>query len=234
MSNKRRILSIVLIAITAITVVPYFLTPTEKIWGAGEEPYMVIAGKKPSDAKISIRVNYFGRGESCSGWSWNEGSGKVNTGIYNESFKFEHNFSSDDNFYELRIPYQPRQPERGCITYLSNMEVELTNAFDTVGFANLRIKKAGKDYYNKPLALTSKIEAKDCNSRLYQWSKDVWKGITGCYYFVNKKKISETSETNAESVYFDFSQFNSDTVIHYDILAGEEYRSTPLDPQTGK
>ncbi|MGD8231731.1 hypothetical protein [Vibrio sp. TRT 1302] len=233
MSNKQRILSIVLIAITAITVLQY-LTPTEKIWGEGEEPYMVIAGKKPSDAKISVRVNYFGRGESCSGWSWNAGSGKVNTGIYNESFKFEHNFSSDDNFYELRIPYQPRQPERGCITYLSNMEVELTNAFDTVGFANLRIKKAGKDYYNKPIALTSKIEAKDCNSEVYKSLRKVWAGATGCDFYFNQKRISKESEFNAESVYFDFSQFNSDTVIHYDILAGEKYRSAPLDPQTGK
>lgn len=233
MSNKQRILSIVLIAITAITVLQY-LTPTEKIWGEGEEPYMVIAGKKPSDAKISVRVNYFGRGESCSGWSWNAGSGKVNTGIYNESFKFEHNFSSDDNFYELRIPYLPRQPERGCITYLSNMEVELTNAFDTVGFANLRIKKAGKDYYNKPIALTSKIEATNCDAVIHQWKNNTWSGGLGCIFYTDDEKKSKKPEFNAESVYFDFSQFNSDTVIHYDILAGEEYRSTPLDPQTGK
>ncbi|MGD8112718.1 hypothetical protein [Vibrio sp. TRT 17S01] len=233
MSIKQRALSIALIIITAMALV-YFLAPSERIWGAGEEPYMVIAGKKPSDAKISVQVNYFGRGESCSGWSWNAGSGKVNTGNYNEHFTIEHNFSKDEDFYELRIPYQPRQPETNCITHLSNMEVKLTNEFDTVGFANLRINQAGNDYYNKPTELTSKLEARDCNSYLYQWSKDIWKGITGCYYVIDNKMLSQESQTNAQSVYFDFSQFNSDTVIHYDILPGEEYRSTSLDPQTGK
>ncbi|MGY5539379.1 hypothetical protein [Vibrio brasiliensis] len=232
MSNKQRILSIVLIIITVILFV-YYLGPSERIWGAGEEPYMVIAGKKPADANISVRVNYFGRGESCSGWSWNAGSGKVNTGIYNESFKLEHNFSADENFYELRIPYQPRQPERGCITYLSNMEVKLINAFDTVGFANLRIYRAGTDYDNKPIGLTSTIEAKKCEP-FYSAKYNRWTNGFGCFYYVNGEKKSKDQEFNAESVYFDFSQFNSDTVIHYDILAGEEYRSTPLDPQTGK
>ncbi|MEF1255671.1 hypothetical protein [Vibrio sp. M260112] len=233
MSNKQRILSIVLIIITVILFV-YYLGPSERIWGAGEEPYMVIAGKKPADANISVRVNYFGRGESCSGWSWNAGSGKVNTGIYNESFKFEHNFSADENYYELRIPYQPRQPERGCITYLSNMEVELINAFDTVGFANLRIYRSGTEYGNKPRDLASKIESRNCNSYIFKGLGKVWSGSLGCYLFVDDEKISQKPNYNAESVYFDFSQFNSDTVIHYDILAGENYRTAPLDPETGK
>ncbi|MCW8333040.1 hypothetical protein [Vibrio paucivorans] len=232
MSIKERTLSIVLIIITVILFV-YYLRPSERIWGAGEEPYMVIAGKKPSDAKISVQVNYFGRGESCSGLSWNAGSGKVSTGNYNEHFTIEHNFSKDESFYELRIPYQPRQPETNCITHLSNMEVKLTNAFDTVGFANLRINKAGTDYYNKPLELTSKIEARKCEP-FYSPKYDRWTNGFGCFYYVNGEKKSQDQEFNAETVYFDFSQFNSDTVIHYDIVAGDDYRSTPLDPQTGK
>ncbi len=233
MNTKGKALAIMLIAITAM-ILAYYLAPSEKIWGAGEEPYMVITGKKPADAKISVRVNYFGRGESCSGWSWNAGSGKVNTGIYNESFEFEHNFSPDENFYELRVPYQPRQPERGCITYLSNMEVELTNTFDTVGFANLRIYQSGTDYDNKPLDLSSQIESRDCDSYIFKGLGNVWSGSLGCYLFVNEDKVSQKPNYNAETVYFDFSQFNNDTVIHYDILAGEDYRSTPLDPQTGQ
>jgi len=48
------------------------------------------------------------------------------------------------------------------------------------------------------------------------------------------KKIYKVPNYNAETLYFDFSQFNDDTVIHYDILAGDNYRSEPLDPQTGK
>ncbi|MGY5615448.1 hypothetical protein ACXHQ6_20310, partial [Vibrio brasiliensis] len=69
---------------------------------------------------------------------------------------------------------------------------------------------------------------------VYKSLRKVWAGAIGCDFYFNQKRISKESEFNAESVYFDFSQFNSDTVIHYDILAGEEYRSTPLDPQTGK
>ncbi|MFA0144329.1 hypothetical protein AB4430_21545 [Vibrio kanaloae] len=233
MSIKERTLSIVLIAITAITLI-YYLAPSEKIWGAGEESYMVIAGKKPLDAKISVRVNYFGRGESCSGWSWSAVSGDVKKGIYNESFNIEHNFSQTKDSYELRIPYQPRQPEANCITQLSNMEVKLVNAFDTVGFANLRIHRAGSDYDNQPIDLSSQVEARNCNGDIYRSLRKIWAGAIGCYYFVDNKKLSTESEFNAEKIHFDFSQFNDNTVIHYDILAGDDYRSTPLDPQTGK
>ncbi|PMM02894.1 hypothetical protein BCT63_16020 [Vibrio kanaloae] len=232
MSIKERTLSIVLIAITAITLI-YYLAPSEKIWGAGEESYMVIAGKKPLDAKISVRVNYFGRGESCSGWSWSAVSGDVKKGIYNESFNIEHNFSQTKDSYELRIPYQPRQPEANCITQLSNMEVKLVNAFDTVGFANLRIHRAGTDYDNKPMDVSSKVEAKMCEP-FYSQKHDRWTNGFGCYFYVNDKKTSNRQEFNAYTVHFDFSQFNDNTVIHYDILAGDDYRSTPLDPQTGK
>ncbi|MEZ9178000.1 hypothetical protein AB4200_19500 [Vibrio kanaloae] len=235
MSIKERTLSIVLIAITAITLI-YYLAPSEKIWGAGEEPYMVIAGKKPLDAKISVRVNYFGRGESCSGWSWSAVSGDVKKGIYNESFNIEHNFSQTKDSYELRIPYQPRQPEANCITQLSNMEVKLVNAFDTVGFANLRIHRAGTDYDNKPIGLSSQVEARNCRARYYEDLKK-WSSGLACSFYTDgkiKNKKSDLVVFNAYTVHFDFSQFNDNTVIHYDILAGDDYRSTPLDPQTGK
>lgn len=68
----------------------------DRIWGdSRDEPYMVIAGKKPVDAVISVRVRYFGRGEECSGWSWSASDGKVRTGHLNENFKIEHNFSTE-------------------------------------------------------------------------------------------------------------------------------------------
>jgi len=230
----KRVVPFAVIAVVGGMLVYHLSLPSEKIWGANGEPYMVIAGKKPVDARISVSVNYFGRGESCSGWSWNAGSGEVKKGIYNQSFKFEHNFSDDESRYELRVPYQPKEPEKNCITTLSDMEVELTNAFDTAGFANLRINKAGGEYYNRSLDVNAKIEAKGCDGKLYQWSKDIWKGIIGCIYAVNGKQISSQSETYAENIYFDFSQFSDYTVIHYDILEGDNYRSEPLDPQTGK
>jgi len=222
-----------LIAIVGGMLVYYFSQPSEKIWGANGEPYMVIAGKKPTDASISVRVNYFGRGESCSGWSWNSGSGEVRKGIYNQSFKFEHNFSDDETRYELRVPYQPREPERNCMTQLSNMEVKLTNAIDTAGFANLRINTSGVKYYNNPVNMNVKIEAKDCEP-YFSIKYKRWTNGFGCYFFIDGIQESKEQEFNTHQVYFDFAQFNDDTVIHYDILAGENYRSEPLDPTTGK
>lgn len=235
MKALKSVLTLFLIAVVGGGLVyQYNSVPSKKVWGAGGEPYMVISGQKPTDAVISVRVNYFGRGDACSGWSWNAGSGDINRGIYNESFKIDHNFSGDEAHYELRIPYQQRQPEKNCFTQLSDMEVKLTNAFDTVGFANLRVYQAGAEYYNKPLDLSSKIEAKNCDSYIFKGLGKVWSGSLGCNFFLNEKKMSKKPEYNAESVYFDFSQFNDETVIHYDILAGENYRSAPLDPQTGK
>lgn len=230
----KRVAPFVLIAVAGGMLVNYLSHQSEKIWGGNGEPYMVIGGKKPVDAIISVRVNYFGRGESCSGWSWNAGSGEVKKGIYNQSFKFEHNFSDDESSYELRVPYQPAEPEKNCITTLSDMEVEVTNAFDTVGFAKLRIYQAGNDYDDKAISLGSKIESKSCDAYIFKGLGNIWSGSIGCYLFVNEKKISKVPNYNVETLYFDFSQFGDDTVIHYDILAGENYRSEPLDPQTGK
>ncbi len=230
-----RKLTIVVIFAIGIGMVYYSYTKAKnQIWGESQgQPYMVIAGQKPADATISVRVNYFGRGEACSGWAWSASSGKTSKNIYNESFKIEHDFSSDPKRYELRIPYQIQQPEKGCFTHLSDMEVKLVNAFDTVGFANLRIYKAGHDYDNKPIALDSKIEARNCEA-YYSEEYKRWTHGFGCYYFLDQKKKSKDQEFNAETVYFDFSQFNDDTVIHYDILAGENYRSEPVDFNSGK
>ncbi|MGY2572706.1 hypothetical protein ACRQQK_02985, partial [Vibrio sp. C8] len=144
---------------------------------------------------------------------------------------FTQNFAEDDNHYELRVPYTTYKDAQNCIIELRDITVEAYNAYDSVGFAQLRIYQAGDRYNNKPIDLSSKIEAKDCNGHLYQWSKGVWKGIIGCYYFTDDKKLSKESETNAEKVYFDFSQFNDDTVITYNILAGDDYRSEPVEPQ---
>ncbi|MGY5615459.1 hypothetical protein ACXHQ6_20410, partial [Vibrio brasiliensis] len=132
------------------------------------------------------------------------------------------------------VPYSTYTNSKNCVVELRDIKVEAYNAFDTVGFAQLRIYQSGTDYNNKPLELTSKIESRGCDSYIFKGLGNVWSGSLGCYLFVNDAKVSQKPNYNAETVYFDFSQFNSDTVIHYDILAGEEYRSTPLDPETGK
>ncbi len=58
----KRVAPFAVIAVVGGMLVYYLNNPSEKIWGANGEPYMVIAGKKPVDARISVRVNYFGRG----------------------------------------------------------------------------------------------------------------------------------------------------------------------------
>lgn len=209
--------------------------PTQaQAWGSQEnQPYMTIVGQKPTDTKVSAQVYYFGRGESCSGWSWSASSGEVIDGNLHQTFQIEHNFSTDPNRYELRVPYQTQEPEKDCLTHLSRMEVTAKNNFDTVGFATLRIHKAGDNYYNKPISLNSKIEAKNCEP-YYSEEYKRWTNGFGCYYYIDKKKKSKDQEFNAETVYFDFSQFNDNTVINYDIIAGKDYRTEPLDPKTGK
>jgi hypothetical protein len=131
-------------------------------------------------------------------------------------------------------PYQTYIDSQNCIIELRDITVEAYNEFDTVGFAQLRIYQAGTEYYNKSVNLNSKVEARDCNSFIRQWKDNTWSGGLGCSFYINENKTSLEPEYNAERVHFDFSQFNDDTVIHYDILAGENYRSDPLDPQTGK
>ncbi|MEF1286127.1 hypothetical protein QTN94_20060, partial [Vibrio sp. M250220] len=133
----------------------------------------------------------------------------------------------------LRIPFQQYQDSFDCEVTLGDITVQAYNAFDTVGFAQLRIYQSGTKYYNKPIGLDSTIEAKKCEP-FYSAKYNRWTNGFGCFYYVNGEKKSKDQEFNAESVYFDFSQFNSDTVIHYDILAGENYRTAPLDQETGK
>ncbi|MFG0770525.1 hypothetical protein ACF8PD_01595 [Vibrio plantisponsor] len=192
-----------------------------------------IAGVKPIDANIKAWVNYWVTGDDCQAYSYDMFGRKAYRGG-KRTEHFAQNHADESNRYELRIPYQTYIDSQNCVVELRDITIEANNEFDKFGFAQLRIYQSGDDYDNKPIVLTSIVEAKDCNGRLYQWSKDIWKGIIGCIYVVNDNEISKQSETNAVSVYFDFSQFNDDTVIHYDILAGENYRSEPLDPQTGK
>ncbi|NIY91410.1 hypothetical protein [Vibrio diazotrophicus] len=208
-------------------------------WGAHSasntppQTYIRLSGIKPADSTIKAWANYIASGDDCESYSYDMFGQKAHQGGKITTF-FTQNFAEDDDHYELRIPYNTYTDTQNCIVELRDITVEAYNAFDSVGFAQLRIYQAGDRYNNKPIDLSSKIEAKDCNSHLYQWSKGVWKGVIGCYYFTNDKKLSKESETNAEKVYFDFSQFNDDTIIHYDIIAGKNYRIEALDPQTGK
>ena len=192
-----------------------------------------IAGMKPIDANIKAWANYWVTGDDCQAYSYDMFGRKAYRGG-KRTEHFTQNYANKLNRYDLRIPYQTYIDSQNCIIELRDITVEAYNEFDTVGFAQLRVYQAGNDYDNKPIDVNSKIEAKDCNSEVYRSLRTVWAGAVGCYFYFDDKVISKKPEYNAERVHFDFSQFNDDTIIHYDILAGENYRSEPLDPATGK
>ncbi|CAH8197937.1 hypothetical protein [Vibrio aestuarianus] len=113
---------------------------------------------------------------------------------------------------------------------LGRIIVQAYNKFGTVGFAELRIYQAGKKYYNRSIEPDTSITAKDCGA-YYSEKLNRWTNGFGCYYYIDGKRKSQVQEFNAYSAYYDFSKFNNDTVIHYDVLAGENYRSEPLDKE---
>jgi len=202
------------------------------ILNTSEQESIRVAGSKPTDATVKVWANYWVYGDNCEAYSYDMFGRKAHQGGKITTFFTPNEVDSDDR-YEFDVPYSSYTNSNNCIVELRDIKVEAYNAFDTVGFGQLRIYQSGTDYDNKPLGLSSQIESRACEP-FYSPKYNRWTNGFGCYYYVNGEKISKEQEFNAETVYFDFSQFNSDTVIHYDILAGENYRSTPLDPQTGR
>lgn len=222
-------------------IVIFVLNPFVK-WDTANKPpvgsspddhFIRIQGLKPDDANMVAYATFYGGGDECGSFFWSASDGKKRQGGRGV-FEIKHDFSTTPSQYELRIPYQNYQSS-GCDMKLHQITIEVNNQFDQGGFANLRISQSGKTY-NKAISLDSKIEAKNCNGNIYPWAKDMWKGSINCDYSINGKLINKAQLTynNGYTAYFNFSQFNDDTVIHYDILAGENYRSQPLDPQTGE
>ncbi|MFO4670639.1 hypothetical protein [Vibrio cholerae] len=198
---------------------------------SSEDQYIVIRGKKPKDADVTAYGTFFGGGETCKSFSWSASDGKKRKGG-KADILFEHNFSESNDSYELRLPFH-NFISSGCDMKLHQIEVEAKNDFDQVGFAKLRIYSPTNNY-DKVIDMNSIVQAKECNARIWQWaSKDRWSGAMTCFYFVNDIIKTNKPESNAYTVYYDFSKFNNDTVIHYDILAGENYRSEPLDKEKG-
>ncbi|WGW00172.1 hypothetical protein QF117_20190 [Vibrio sp. YMD68] len=192
-----------------------------------------VSGSKPIDATVKVWANYWVHGESCESYSYDMFGRKAHQGGKITTF-FTPNDIESNELYEFEVPYSTYTNSKNCVVELRDIKVEAYNAFDTVGFAQLRIYQAGNNYNNKPIDLGSKIEARDCNTFIHQWKDKTTSGGLGCNFYVDNKKSTTATEFNAYTVHFDFSQFNEDTVIHYDILAGDNYRSTPLDSQTGK
>ncbi|MEI8656830.1 hypothetical protein [Vibrio sp. Hal054] len=224
--------------ITFFLVVIFIVSPLVQ-WYSGNKPpigsspddhYIRIQGMKPVDAQIRAHATFYGGGEECSSFFWSASDGKKRQGGKGV-FKIKHDFSKTPDRYELRVPYQ-NYLSSGCDMQLWQITIGARNAFDTVGFADLRIYTAVNES-DKVLNINSKIEAKDCEPYFSEKYKK-WTNGFGCYFFIDGVRESKEQEFNAGQVYFDFSHFDDDTIIQYDILVGDNYRSEPLDPTTGK
>ncbi|MGD8121739.1 hypothetical protein [Vibrio sp. TRT 2004] len=122
-----------------------------------------VAGSKPTDATVKVWANYWVYGDDCESYSYDMFGQKAHRGGKITTFFTPSNDVSDDR-YQFTVPYSTYTSSKNCVVELRDIKVEAYNAFDTVGFAQLRIYQSGTDYNNKPLELTSQVEARDCHA----------------------------------------------------------------------
>ncbi|AQM21431.1 hypothetical protein [Vibrio anguillarum] len=227
-TNRKKRISIVVLFIALFFLgSDYYQISQPNIWGdEPDESYITISGKKPIDTKIDAWVGWGASGSNCKARTFSFSNVKWSKGA-NVDLHITYDFSADPNRYELRMPYQKYYDALNCDVTLGDIIVQAYNAFDTVGFAQLRIYSPNSAD-DKFLPFSSLIEAKDCNGDIFKSIRKEWAGAIGCHFYVDGKKKTKDEEFNAYTVYYDFSKFNNGTVIHYDILAGENYRSEPL------
>ncbi|EGQ8222759.1 hypothetical protein [Vibrio cholerae] len=234
LTRKKRISIIVLLIVLIFLGYDYYQSTQPNIWGdEPDESYITITGKKPKDAKIDAWAIWGASGDGCKARTFSFSNVKWSKGA-NVKWHITQDFSTDSNRYELRVPYQKYHDSLDCDVELGRVIVQAYNAFDTVGFAQLRIYNPTSTD-DKSLPFNSLIEARDCRARYYE-DLDEWSTGLACSFYTNGKIRDKRDlvEFNAYTVYYEFSKFNNDTVIHYDILAGENYRSEPLDKEKGR
>ncbi|MBF4290483.1 hypothetical protein, partial [Vibrio anguillarum] len=168
-----------------------------------DESYIKITGKKPKDAKVDAWARWGASGDECKARTFSFSNVKWSKGA-NVKWHITHDFSTDPNRYELRIPYQKYHDSLDCDVELGRIIVQAYNKFGTAGFAELRIYQAGKEYYNRPIDFKFSIAAKDCEP-YYSEKFNRWTKGFGCYYYVDEKMKSQDQEFNAYDVYYDFS-----------------------------
>jgi hypothetical protein len=189
-----------------------------------DEHYISIKGLKPEDTTVKAYGTFHGGGENCKSFSWSAVDGKKRKGG-KAVLRFAHNFAQNEKQYELRIPYK-NFLSNGCDMKLYRIVVDAKNAYDTVGFAELRITPPILEF-EKAIDITSMIEAKNCRDKYYpDWER--WAGGFACDYYINGARKAE-SEFSYQDINIDFSQFTDDTVIRYDITAGDNYRTEPQE-----
>ncbi|MCG7490495.1 hypothetical protein MHN79_13440 [Vibrio sp. Of14-4] len=189
-----------------------------------EDSYISIQGTKPKDAKVKAYGTFYGGGDECKSFSWSASDGKKRSGG-KAVLRITHNFSSDENHYELRMPYK-NFISSGCDMKLYSIVVDAENAYDTVGFAELRIypPRMASDEF---ISTQSVIEANNCRAKYYEKWKD-WSDGFACDYFIDEK-LEEKIEFSYMKIRLDFTQFSDDTVIQYNIVAGDNYRTEPKE-----
>ncbi|CAH1605302.1 conserved hypothetical protein [Vibrio jasicida] len=209
-------------------VVPPFFAkhskPTPPFGASPDDHYITIKGLKPEDAKVKAYSTFYGGGEQCKSFSWSAVDSKKRKGG-KAILLIDHNFSQDESHYELRIPYT-NFISNGCDMKQYDITVDAENAYDTVGFAELRIYPPRMES-DKFIATKSVIEAKKCED-IYISDLNRWAGGYACDYFINGK-MKVRREFNAFDIRFDFAQFTDDTVIRYDITTGDNYRTEPQE-----
>ncbi|OXX63153.1 hypothetical protein [Vibrio sp. V15_P4S5T153] len=227
-TNRKKRISIVVLFIALFFLgYDYYQTSQPNIWGdESDESYITISGKKPIDAYLEVWTHFWVTGDECEAYSYDLFGQKAHKGG-KISQKITHDFAKDDSNYEFRIPFKTYKNSQNCIVELRDFSIQAYNSFGSAGFAQLRVSQAGKEYYNRAIEPDLSIVAKDCGA-YYSEKFNQWTNGFGCYYYIDGKRKSQDQEFNAYSAYYDFSKFNNDTVIHYDILAGENYRSEPL------
>ncbi|MER2494849.1 hypothetical protein ABS858_01970 [Vibrio neptunius] len=189
-----------------------------------EDSYISIQGKKPKDAKVKAYGTFYGGGDECKSFFWSASDGKKRSGG-KAVLRITHNFASDENHYELRIPYK-NFVSSGCDMKLYDIVVDAENAYDTVGFAELRIYPPimANDEF---ISTKSVIEARNCNVQFSQ-HRQKWTEAFACDYFIDEK-LEEKEEFSYQNITLDFSRFSDDTVIQYNIVAGDNYRTEPKE-----
>lgn len=211
----------------------YYQDSQPQVWGdENNESYITIKGIKPADAKVDAWAIFGASGKNCKAKTWSAASGWSDGA--NVKWHITHNFSTNPEQYELRIPFQQYHDSFDCDVTLGDITVEAKNPLDTDGFAKLRIYQAGNDYDDKPIKLDSKIKAKRCNVVRNNYKDGTWEDYITCVIFADNVNLTKRENIGYNTVFFDFSKFKDDTAIHYDILAGNDYRSTPLEPLKNK
>lgn len=222
-----RLIILAILGIGGIMLTQYPFVKNDGIWGNDpDEHYITVRGKKPADAKVSAWVTMIASGDECESYSYDMFGRKAHQGGKMDR-KITYDFSDDPNYYELRFPYKTFTDSNNCKVWLRDFSLSFANDFS--GFGLLRIYEPSPSIYEHAYPLNSEFEAKECNAYI---SKEIdgWSGRNRCIHYVNGER---NWGDNPDHINLDFSKFNDDTVIHYDVYAGEKYRSEPLDPVLG-